>query len=159
MLNKCPECCAMLTGDSSCQSIFESLLAFEYTKPDYGEVHLFSVACYMIQHLRYSDKAFEWIAGLLQDYLDDESTCELVKRWARITLKRWNIYSQSYEVCRYMRLSTSRRVHTSLTRLQFANNPEQLLFTVQSPPSDRYGQMPTASHHQLRRDERRRAVR
>lgn len=139
MPNKCPECGASLSQDSSCQSIFESFLVLEFTHPGYGEVHLLTVACYMIQHSQYSDEALAWIEQKLHEFLEDgisarqirqvaakeaaqakrtwkvnrqpdarrlpkiawsmtiaevassyqdaESYCELVKKWARTTLK------------------------------------------------------------------------
>ena len=71
MANQCAECGASLSQDSSCQSIFESFLVLEFTDPGYGEVHLLTVACYMIQHGRYSDEALTWIEQKLHDYLED----------------------------------------------------------------------------------------
>jgi Family of unknown function (DUF5946) len=70
MPNQCVECGAILSQDSSCQSIFESFLVLEFKDPGYGEVHLLTVACYMIQHSRYSDEALAWIEQKLHEYLE-----------------------------------------------------------------------------------------
>lgn len=64
---QCPECGAILTDENSCQTMFDSMLFLEYTKPDYGAVHLFTVGCYFIQHGLYSQEALIWIEHLLRD--------------------------------------------------------------------------------------------
>ena len=66
----CPECGAVLNEGNSCQSIFETLLALEFTDPGYGEVHMLTVACFMIQHGRYSDAALAWIEQKLRDVVE-----------------------------------------------------------------------------------------
>lgn len=37
-------------GDEACQKLFDEVLAFEYSDPSCGAVHLFSVDCYALQH-------------------------------------------------------------------------------------------------------------
>jgi len=69
MPNTCPECGAILNGGSTCQTIFEALLVLEFTDSGYGEVHMLTVACFMIQHGRYSDEALVWIEQKLRDNL------------------------------------------------------------------------------------------
>ena len=64
---KCVECGATLSDETSCQTIFDSLLFLEYSRPDYGAVHLFTVGCYFIQHRFYSQEALIWIEHLLRD--------------------------------------------------------------------------------------------
>jgi Family of unknown function (DUF5946) len=64
---KCPECGANLSDETNCQTIFDSFLVLEYTQPDYGAVHLFTVGCYFIQHGYYSREALIWIEHLLRD--------------------------------------------------------------------------------------------
>ncbi len=68
--NQCAECGAALSGDTRCQEIFKSFLAHEYSHPEYSAIHFLTVACYMIQHGCYSDKALAWIERQLQDYLE-----------------------------------------------------------------------------------------
>ena len=82
MPNKCPECGAILSENTSCQSIFESFLVLEFTDPAYGEVHFLTVACFMVQHGRYSDEALIWIEGKLRDYLEKGMPAEQIRRGA-----------------------------------------------------------------------------
>ncbi|OGN90056.1 MAG: hypothetical protein A2Y88_00645 [Chloroflexi bacterium RBG_13_48_10] len=80
--NQCPECGATLSGDTRCQEIFESFLALEYSHPEYSAVHFLTVACYMIQHGSYSDKALVWIERQLQDYLEAGLPASQIRRRA-----------------------------------------------------------------------------
>jgi len=148
MSTTCPECGAALGENSSCQSIFDQLLVLEFSDPAYGEVHMLTVACFMIQHGRYSDEAMAWIerqlrlnleggippeqirqqaarladqgrrtwrvvrqpgvaplpkiawsmtiADVAAQYRDAESYCELVKKWARLTLLEMSPYSSGH---------------------------------------------------------------
>jgi hypothetical protein len=70
MPHRCPECGALLSNDVTCQSIFESFLALEFSDPAYSEAHFLTVSCYMVQHNRYSDEALAWIEPRLRDYLE-----------------------------------------------------------------------------------------
>lgn len=70
LIHTCPDCGAILSEDSSCQAIFESFLVLEFKNPVYGKVHMLTVACFMIQHERYSDEALIWIERKLRDYLE-----------------------------------------------------------------------------------------
>jgi hypothetical protein len=79
----CPECGAVLSEEDTCQSIFESFLVLEFTDPGYGEVHFLTVACYMIQHGRYSDAGLVWIQGMLRAYLEGEMTNDQLRQLAR----------------------------------------------------------------------------
>jgi hypothetical protein len=67
----CPECGAILSENTSCQVIFDSFLVLEFTDPAYGEVHMLTVACFMIQHGRFSDEALNWIEHKLCANLDE----------------------------------------------------------------------------------------
>lgn len=49
----------MLDESSRWHEIFNACLAREYSDPGYGQVHLLTVACYMIQHGRYSDETMK----------------------------------------------------------------------------------------------------
>lgn len=71
-MNKiCPDCGAALPEYTDCQGIFDCFLAKEFSDPAYGEVHMLTVACFMIQHGRYSDDALAWVAERLRENLDD----------------------------------------------------------------------------------------
>ena len=80
--NTCPECGAVLLEDNSCQAIFGSFLVLEFTDPAYGEVHMLTVACYLIQHGRYSDEALSWIEQKLREHLEEGVPAEQIRRWA-----------------------------------------------------------------------------
>jgi hypothetical protein len=71
MVDRCPECGAVLSEDTSCQEIFDSFLVLEFSNPEYGQVHMLTVACFMIQHGRYSDEALIWIEQTLRAALED----------------------------------------------------------------------------------------
>lgn len=65
----CPECGAIHSSQTNCQTTFDSLLVLEYTQPAYGAVHLLTVGCYFIQHGYYSQEALVWIEHLLRSSL------------------------------------------------------------------------------------------
>jgi hypothetical protein len=82
MPTTCPECGAYLNDGTTCQSIFDSFLVLEFTDPDYGKVHMLTVACFMIQHGRYSDEALIWIEHKLRAYLEDGTPIEQIRKQA-----------------------------------------------------------------------------
>jgi hypothetical protein len=82
MTKPCPECGAILNENESCQSIFDEFLVLEYTDPAYGAVHFLTVACFMVQHGRYSDEALAWIEGQLRAYLDEGVPAGHIRRQA-----------------------------------------------------------------------------
>ncbi|HSM26264.1 MAG TPA: DUF5946 family protein [Anaerolineaceae bacterium] len=65
----CPLCGAESDVDLTCQDMFDEILALEFSNPAYGRVHMLTVACFMIQHQRYSDPALVWIRQNLGDVL------------------------------------------------------------------------------------------
>jgi hypothetical protein len=71
MTTTCPECGAALGEYGACQEIFDAFLMLEFSDPGYGEVHMLTVACFLIQHGRYSDAALTWIARQLRAYLEE----------------------------------------------------------------------------------------
>jgi hypothetical protein len=91
----CPECGGVLSDETSCQEIFDSFLALEFSDPAYGQVHMLTVACFMIQHGRYSDIALTWIEQQLRDYLDGKQTVEQMRhqtgRETSRDTRTWNI--------------------------------------------------------------------
>jgi hypothetical protein len=80
MPNTCPDCGADPMGDATCQSIFDSFLALEITDPEYGQVHMLTVACFLIQHNRYSDEALIWIEHNLRALLEGGLSTEQIRR-------------------------------------------------------------------------------
>jgi len=82
MPNRCSECGALLSEGRDCQAIFDSFLAREFTDPAYGEVHMLTVACFMIQHGRYSDEGLAWIERKLRAYLEQGVPAAEIRRQA-----------------------------------------------------------------------------
>ncbi len=95
MSDRCSECGAILKDGKSCQEIFDSFLVLEFTDPGYGEVHMLTVACFMIQHGRYSDEALAWMARQLRACLEEGvSTGQIRRQVARETgqaRRRWKV--------------------------------------------------------------------
>lgn len=75
----CPDCGALWTAGESCQVAFDEMLALEYSDSGFGQVHLLTVACFMIQHRRYSDRALLWIRDMLHGYLVDGQPVEALR--------------------------------------------------------------------------------
>ncbi len=82
MPGTCLECGAILGEESSCQEIFDQFLVLEFSDPAYGAVHFLTVACFMIQHGRYSDEGLAWIAEKLREYLEDGVSIDQIRRQA-----------------------------------------------------------------------------
>jgi len=82
MTHPCPECGAVPGAYGECQAIFDSFLAHEFSDPAYGEVHFLTVACFMIQHGRYSDEALAWIEEKLRANLHEGITAGEIRRQA-----------------------------------------------------------------------------
>ena len=99
MSPNCAECGANLSEGVSCQSIYESFLVLEYTDYGYGEVHMLTVACFMIQHRRYSDEALIWIEQKLHDYFERGIPVDQIRRRAEIetdqTRRAWKVIRQA----------------------------------------------------------------
>ena len=95
----CSECGAVFDEDTSCQTIFDALLVLEFTNPEYGEVHMLTVACFMIQHGRYSDEALTWIEKKLRANLEKGIPAEQIRRQAAketgLVGRTWKINRQA----------------------------------------------------------------
>jgi hypothetical protein len=70
MPKTCPECGARQHDKRDCQAAFDEFLAWEFSDPAFGAVHMLTVACFMIQHGRYSDNGLAWIAQKLREALE-----------------------------------------------------------------------------------------
>ncbi|BCL79383.1 hypothetical protein ccbrp13_18480 [Ktedonobacteria bacterium brp13] len=82
MPERCAECGAVLSEGSTCQALFEEFLSLEYTNSAYAQVHFLTVACFMIQHERYSQEALVWIQSTLRIYLEKELTGQQLRQLA-----------------------------------------------------------------------------
>lgn len=70
MTNVCNNCGARRDESQTCQSIFDGFLAMEFSDPAYGRVHMLTVACFMIQHNRYSNAGLAWMTQQLRNTLE-----------------------------------------------------------------------------------------
>ena len=101
MPNRCVECGAVLPEGNTCQTIFDEFLSLEYTNPAYGQVHFFTVACFMIQHGRYSDAALNWMQSMLRAALDEQLTDQQLRQGAAQSMadaaRTWKVTRQADE--------------------------------------------------------------
>jgi hypothetical protein len=99
MPEQCAECGAIFPEGSTCQTIFDELQLLELNDPAYHRVHFLSVACFMIQHGRYSDEALAWIQEKLQIYLDRQLTNlqlrQLIANETSSATRTWKIVRQT----------------------------------------------------------------
>lgn len=97
----CAECGAKLSAGESCQALFEAFLALEFSDPAFGAVHFLTVACFMIQHGRYSDAALAWIERALCAHLEEGAAVEEIRRQAaqdaRQDARTWKVPRQAGE--------------------------------------------------------------
>ena len=81
MTTHCAECGVSLLDEKTCQSIFDECLMLEYLHPEaFGRVHMLLVACFMIQHERYSDEALIWIEEQLRAHLEQGVSVQHIRR-------------------------------------------------------------------------------
>jgi hypothetical protein len=79
----CPDCGASWAGGRACRAIFDEFLVLELTEAGYGEVHLLTVACYMIQHGQYSEAGLHWIESRLRDHLEEGVPARQIRQGAK----------------------------------------------------------------------------
>ncbi len=82
MPDACPYCGAVVPDGRTCEDIFNQFLALEFSDPAYGAVHFLTVACYMIQHGRYSAEGLDWIEQRLRDNLERGIPAGQIRRQA-----------------------------------------------------------------------------
>jgi hypothetical protein len=118
MPSTCPECGAAL-DETSCQSIFDSFLALEFSDPAYGAVHMLTVACFMIQHRRYSDEGLVWIERKLRDVLVSGVPVDEIRRQAG---KETGQGKRAWKVNRQPGERLLPKIHWSMTIADVASN-------------------------------------
>jgi hypothetical protein len=94
MSKRCPICGAILPPGMTCQMIFDECLIREFTDPAYGQVHMLTVACFMIQHRRYTNEALAWIKPQIQDHLNGVTAQHIRQRAYQETQQRqrtWHV--------------------------------------------------------------------
>ncbi|WP_126630376.1 DUF5946 family protein [Dictyobacter alpinus] len=112
MPERCAECGAVLPAGRTCQSIFDECLGLEMANPAYyGQVHMLTVACFMIQHGRYSDEARNWIATQIQDHLNGVPV-QYIRQRAAGGVKQAN---RSWQIMREAGAAPQPRVDWSIT--------------------------------------------
>jgi hypothetical protein len=79
MSYQCLECGATYQDERTCQSVFDKFLNLEFSDPAYAEVHFLTVACFMIQHGRYSDQGLKWIEAKLRDVLVNQVSPQTIR--------------------------------------------------------------------------------
>jgi hypothetical protein len=101
MSDHCPECGAHYTNESTCQAVFDTFLVLEFTEAAFGSVHFLTVACFMIQHGRYSDEGLKWIERQLRAHLEEQVPVEEIRRRAQREAdqasRRWKVNRQPDE--------------------------------------------------------------
>ncbi|HEY0756861.1 MAG TPA: DUF5946 family protein [Ktedonobacteraceae bacterium] len=99
MSEHCAVCGGLLSQGSTCQAIFEEFLSLEYTDPAYAQVHFLTVACFMIQHERYSDEALSWIQSALRSYLEEQLDARQLRQRAAQSVddatRTWKVTRQA----------------------------------------------------------------
>jgi len=96
MLQKCPQCGAEFPDDEQCHQRFDQCMAMEYENPNtFGAVHHLTVACYMLQHNRYSPDAWIEARKMVAQFLQEGITPAEMIRQNRSRLnsihRRWSI--------------------------------------------------------------------
>jgi hypothetical protein len=143
MSEHCAECGAVLSEGSTCQTIFEECLSLEYTNPAYGQVHFYTVACFMIQHGRYSDEALTGMQSLLRASLDEQLPAQQLRQRAA---KAISDATRPWKVTRQVDVPPLPKVAWSLTIADVAQsmqNPEQYCEHVKQWASATVQQMPS----------------
>jgi hypothetical protein len=112
MLECCAECGAVLPEGSTCQALFDECLCLEFTNPAYGQVHFLTVACFMIQHGRYSDEALAGMQPMLRAYLDEQMSTQQLRQHAA---KRMNDAARTWKVIRSADVPPPPQVAWSIT--------------------------------------------
>lgn len=129
----CPECGAVIAADKTCQDIFDAFLVLEFTDPAFGEVHMLTVACFMIQHGRYSDEGLAWIKEQLRAHLEANTPVEYIRRKAG---REANQANRNWKVTRQPGQPPAPKIHWSMT---IAEVEAGCLDETGAPDAERYG--------------------
>jgi len=121
MSDHCLVCGAYFSEDTSCQAVFDSFLALEFSLPAYGAVHFLTVACFMIQHHRYSDEALCWIEGQLRAYFEQGRLPDQIRQQANRDADQ---RSRTWKVVRPPDARSLPQVHWSMTIAEVAGHFE-----------------------------------
>ncbi len=93
MPEHCMQCGATLPAGSTCQTIHEELLNFEYNNAIPHSIHFLHVTSFLIQHQRYSDEALVWAQSMLRAHLDERMTEQqlqhLLTKGSRDPSRKW----------------------------------------------------------------------
>lgn len=123
-MRQCNQCGGRFEGGKTCQDVFDEFLSLEFSNPDFGRVHFLTVACFMIQHDRYSDEGLSWIRSALQDYLELRLTPRQLRE---IAAGARGIIGRDWAIIRDPHTPPRRKVSWSITIADVAlklDNPE-----------------------------------
>lgn len=97
----CPECGADWSVGYTCQDVFDEFLVLEFTEAGYGKIHFLTVACFMVQHKRYSDDGLRWIRGKLREHLEEGKPVYEIRNDASgeadQSKRNWKVTRQKHE--------------------------------------------------------------
>ena len=81
MTKLCPECGASLKPEQGCLELFHSLLAKDFSGPDFFAVHHLVVPSYTLQHpSRLSEEGWHTMRFTLEELLDTKNPAEVRER-------------------------------------------------------------------------------
>lgn len=118
MAIQCPECGAIQTETTTCQTAFDAFLILEFSDPEYGAVHFLTVACFMLQHGRYSDEGIKWMHRTLREYLEKDLTPTQLRQLAA---KDTGNQTRTWKVVRAKDAPPAPKVAWSMTIMDVAN--------------------------------------
>jgi hypothetical protein len=102
MSETCSICGATWEEDLTCQNAFDEFLALEFSNAAYGKVHTLTVACFMIQHQRYSNPALVWMQQNLREVLENGVSPTEIRTQMTTTVDQkkrgWKVERQSDEL-------------------------------------------------------------
>ena len=115
----CTLCGAILPEGSTCQTIHDELLIFEYTHAIPHSIHFLMVTCFLIQHNHYSDEALVWAQSMLRAHLDERMTEQQLQR---LLTKGWNSTPRTWKFNRSVDAPPLPRVAWAMTIVDVARN-------------------------------------
>lgn len=128
--SRCPLCDGHYLTGSTCEDVFESLLALEFSNSEYGAVHFLTVACMMIQHKAYSDAGMDWIYTQLSQYLVGDQTISQIREQNRNIVdsgqRKWKVI-RDFEEKELSKITWSRTIQDVAMSYEDASDYRELV--------------------------------